>query len=49
MRKMAQKEDSGRGTYKIDYEEVQSDTMRMRRLSGLVAIFTHCTKERRSL
>ena len=23
---MAQKEDSGRGTYKIDYEKAQSDT-----------------------
>ena len=27
VRKMAQKEDNGRGTYKIDYEEAESDTI----------------------
>ena len=44
---MAQKEDSGRSTYKIGIEETQSDTNEDEEVEWiLAAIFTRCTKKR---
>ena len=43
---MAQKDGSGRGTYKIGYDKAQSDTNEVERTSAIVM---HYTKEKRSL